>query len=80
MEPLPDSFAYLGVGDQAVVRAYRDAPPAYKRRLLGLGLTPGTPFSVVKVAPLGDPVEIEVRGFRLTLRRREAACMEVTRL
>mgnify|MGYP001289270312 CR=1 FL=1 len=40
-------------------------------RLLDLGLTPGTEFSIVKVAPLGDPVEIDVRGARLCLRRRE---------
>jgi ferrous iron transport protein A len=43
------------------------------RRLQELGLTPGTVFRVVRVAPLGDPVEIALRGYRLCLRRAEAA-------
>jgi len=43
------------------------------RRLLELGLTPGTVFRVVRVAPLGDPIEIALRGYRLCLRRAEAA-------
>lgn len=46
------------------------------RRLQEMGLVPGTEFRVLKVAPLGDPVEIEVRGYRLCLRKREAACLE----
>ncbi|RMG22912.1 MAG: ferrous iron transport protein A [Armatimonadetes bacterium] len=43
------------------------------RRLQELGLTPGTVFQVVRVAPLGDPVEIALRGYRLCLRRSEAS-------
>lgn len=43
------------------------------RRLQELGLTPGTVFRVVRVAPLGDPIEIALRGYRLCLRRAEAA-------
>lgn len=43
------------------------------RRLQELGLTPGTVFRVVRVAPLGDPVEIALRGYRLCLRRAEAS-------
>ena len=41
-------------------------------RLREMGLTNGAEFSVVKVAPLGDPIEIDLRGYRLCLRRREA--------
>jgi ferrous iron transport protein A len=37
-----------------------------------MGLTPGTEFTVIRVAPLGDPVEIRVRGFHLSLRKQEA--------
>ena len=37
-----------------------------------MGLTPGTEFTVIRVAPLGDPVEIQVRGFHLSLRKQEA--------
>ena len=51
---------------------------AYRRRLLELGLTPGTWVRVLKVAPLGDPLEVEVRGSRLSLRRAEAAQLKVS--
>ncbi|RJO67310.1 MAG: ferrous iron transport protein A [Myxococcales bacterium] len=44
-----------------------------RRRLLELGLTPGTHISIVRVAPMGDPIELKVRGYRLSLCRREAA-------
>ena len=46
-------------------------------RLMEMGLTPGTTFRVAKVAPLNDPVEIDVRGYRLCVRRREAECFEI---
>ena len=41
------------------------------RRLLEMGLVPDTQFRVVKVAPLGDPIEIDLRGYRLCLRKQE---------
>ena len=47
-------------------------------RLMEMGLTPGVEFSVVGSAPLGDPLEIELRGYRLSVRRSEAALVEVT--
>lgn len=50
------------------------------QRLLAMGLLPGTELKVVQVAPLGDPVEIEFRGMRLSLRRADAAAVEVERL
>lgn len=42
-------------------------------RLMELGLTPGTEFQVTKVAPLGDPIEISLRGYKLCLRRKETS-------
>ncbi len=42
-------------------------------RILEMGLVPGTPVSIVGTAPFGDPIELEVRGYRLSLRRSEAA-------
>ncbi|ASQ44893.1 FeoA family protein [Legionella clemsonensis] len=45
----------------------------YRRRLLSLGITRGIEISVVRVAPLGCPVQVEVRGTSLTLRKEEAA-------
>jgi ferrous iron transport protein A len=48
-----------------------------KRRLLEMGLTPTTKLELIRRAPLGDPLEIKVRNFHLSLRRDEAACIEI---
>ena len=50
---------------------------AVKRRIMDMGITPGVEVKVVKMAPLGDPVEIRIRGYELSLRREEAARIEV---
>ena len=50
---------------------------ALRRRLLDMGLTPNTKVSVRKVAPMGDPIEIHIRGYELTLRLEDAAKIEV---
>ncbi len=50
---------------------------ALRRHLMDLGLIKGTQFKVVKVAPLGDPVQISVRGYELSIRKEEAAIVEV---
>lgn len=68
-------FNALEVGDQARITGFGDMPPGYRRKLMSLGLTPGTVFEVRRVAPLGDPVEISVRGFNLSLRKAEASAM-----
>ncbi len=46
-------------------------------RLLEMGLTPGVEVSVVGAAPLGDPLELELRGYRLSVRRSEAARVQI---
>jgi ferrous iron transport protein A len=56
-----------------------DGPRAVRRRLLELGLVPGTRISVIGVSPLGDPLELEVRGARLSLRKKDALGIEVRR-
>ncbi len=48
-----------------------------KRRIMDMGIKPGVEVKVVKMAPLGDPVEIRIRGYELSLRREEAARIEV---
>ena len=48
-----------------------------RRRLFDMGITPGAEVVMRKVAPLGDPIEVTVRGYELTLRKAEAACVEV---
>ena len=65
------------VGESAVVSRLTGAG-ALKRRIMDMGLTKGTGVYVRKVAPLGDPVEITVRGYELSIRKDEAACVEVT--
>lgn len=56
---------------------YDKALRGYKGKLLSMGLTPGTSFTVIRVAPLGDPIEIQVRGFHLSLRKQEADALVV---
>ncbi len=50
---------------------------AVKRRIMDMGITRGTSIFVRKVAPLGDPVEVRVRGYELSLRKEDAAMIEV---
>lgn len=50
---------------------------AVKRRIMDMGITKGTEVSVRKVAPLGDPIELTVRGYELSIRKGEAALIEV---
>ena len=50
---------------------------AVKRRIMDMGVTKGTEIYVRKVAPLGDPIEVTVRGYELSLRKSDAAMVEV---
>jgi ferrous iron transport protein A len=71
------AFPQLQLGTSAkVVRI--DSPGPNEMRLQEMGLTIGTSFRVVKVAPLGDPIEIHVRGSRLCLRKAETAAFWVS--
>ena len=49
-----------------------------RRRIMDMGITIGTEVSVRKIAPLGDPIDVTVRGYHLSLRRSDAANIEVT--
>ncbi|MGM0444218.1 MAG: FeoA family protein [Fibrobacterota bacterium] len=62
----------LSPGDCGVIRGYENADKKYLSKLMSMGVTRGTSFRVIKRAPLGDPVQIEIRGFRLSLRKNEA--------
>ncbi len=64
------------VGETAtVVRLHGEG--AVKRRIMDMGLTRGVQLTIRKVAPLGDPIEMTVRGYELTLRKDDAAMIEV---
>lgn len=66
----------IAPGEEVVVTRFQ-AESAAARRLMELGLVPGTPVTLVRVAPLGDPLEVSVRGMRLSLRRAEASQIRV---
>ena len=66
----------LKVGDTAtVVKLHGEG--ALKRRIMDMGLTKGTELCVRKVAPLGDPMELTVRGYELSVRKGDAELIEV---
>ena len=74
------TLSNLEKGMKAKVVGYADGNPAYRARLLALGITRGVGVEVVNLAPLGDPIEISLRGFHLSLRRSEASIVEVVLL
>lgn len=69
-------FSEIKKGMRGRITAIKLCSPHLKR-LMELGLTVGTEFSVIKVAPFGDPVEIQLRGYRLCLRRAETSDIEI---
>ena len=76
MEKTLDQFS---IGESGIVRRVV-ADGRIKRRLFDMGITPGAEVYMRKIAPLGDPIEVNLRGYELTLRKSEAVCvmMEVT--
>lgn len=64
------------VGESGVIKSV-SGEGRIRRRLFDMGVTPGAELTMRKKAPLGDPIEITVRGYELTLRKIEAACVEV---
>ena len=71
----------MTLGDAAVgstvIVAKITGDAAYKRRIMDVGITKGSELYIRKVAPLGDPVEITVRGYELSVRKNDAQCVEV---
>ena len=70
------SLAELPVGTRARVIAVTGSG-AIARRLMEMGVVPGAPVRLIKAAPLGDPLEVRVRGYHLALRRTEAQRISV---
>ncbi len=67
----------LTPGSTGVITEIR-GDPAIRRRLMEMGVLPGYPLTLIRWAPLGDPAECEVRGYKLSLRRSEAALISLT--
>ncbi|MFM2483335.1 ferrous iron transport protein A [Celerinatantimonas sp. YJH-8] len=73
MNNLPE----IKLGKRGRVFGFEAGSQPYRRHLLSLGLTPGTEFQVTRIAPLGDPIEIRVRGTAISLRKHEAVVVLV---
>ena len=71
------SLGDMQPGDQGVISGFGPGSTQYRAKLLSMGLTPGVAFTVVRAAPMGDPIELEVRGYHLSLRRAEARVITV---
>jgi len=70
------SLADLAVGQRGIIRSLQCAIPLMQR-LLEMGFTRGASVQVVRFAPLGDPMEVRVRGYYLSLRRGEAGLIRI---
>ena len=66
----------VSVGNTVTVKRLHGEGPI-KRRIMDMGITKGVELYIRKVAPLGDPVEITVRGYELSVRKNDAQCVEV---
>ena len=64
------------IGESVKVKSLKGEGPV-KRRIMDMGITKGVEINLRKVAPLGDPIEVNVRGYELTLRKSEAEKIEV---
>lgn len=73
MEKTLDQFV---IGESGTVKSV-SGEGKIKRRLFDMGITPGAEILLRKRAPLGDPIEVTVRGYELTLRKTEAACVSM---
>lgn len=63
-------------GQSVIVKKIRGTGPV-KKRLMDMGITQGTEITVVKLAPLGDPIEMKLRGYDLSIRKADAELVEV---
>lgn len=73
-------IAELNQGDRVRLMSFGATEMQYRRKLLSLGVTCGAEFVIVRIAPLGCPVQIEVRGTSLTLRKEEASQLILERI
>ncbi len=71
------TLADLPVGSEGKIAGFDKTHKPYRQKLMSMGLTPNTHFVVTRVAPMGDPVEIMVRDYNLSLRRDEAKAVMV---
>ena len=70
----------MKTGEMAEITGYTLGNAMYRAKLLALGLTSGVQIKIINVAPLGDPFEIAVRGYHLSLRKDEVGVIKVRKL
>ena len=74
---MEQTLADIAVGKTGTVLGFNKDTTTYRQKLLAMGFIKGTTFRVIRVAPMGDPVEIKVRDFSISLRREEARALRV---
>lgn len=74
------TFSDMKAGDCGRVLGFYPGDRAYRQKLLAMGLTPNAYFTVVRSAPLGDPIQIQVRESYLCLRKAEAEILKIERI
>lgn len=67
----------MPIGAKGRVKSMATSTPEYRRRLLMLGVTPGSTVEIIRVAPLGDPIAIRIRGCLITVRKDEAEILDI---
>ena len=73
-------FSDLKRGDKVEIVGYNEGDSAYKSKLLSMGLVRGVVLEILQVAPLGDPIEVGVLSYRLSLRKEEANVLKLRRV
>lgn len=74
------SLADLKVGEKAKILALKPGKQTYLKRLLAFGFVPESEFTIVRIAPFGDPVEIRLNNSLVCLRKQESSIMELERI
>ncbi|MBO4534751.1 MAG: ferrous iron transport protein A [Clostridia bacterium] len=69
-------LSQFAIGESGIIRRV-GGEGRIRRRLFDMGVTPGADVKLVKVAPLGDPIEVTIRGYQLTLRKSEAEVVDM---
>ena len=72
------TIGHLGIGEQAIVMNV-DASHTWRQRLLDMGFTPGSPLKIIRRAPFGDPIQVQIRHTHFAIRKADARFIKVSR-
>lgn len=78
--PIEFTLNALLPGEQAMIDRISTPAPATRQRLMEMGLIKGTNIEIIRFAPMGDPIEVRVRGYRLSIRKLEAEAVIVQKI